>query len=203
MTLALMLVAAIGAVVLTERGAEHLPFAMAALFLNAALLLIFVADIERAVLLSGLLAIAIAAASIVKFKHSALKLSVADVPLMFPGTLPFFASQYPRLTSAVLAGAVFFVSASSAVLFYAAGSPLSVAFRILLVSLALIGVVVASAAKDSAASVRGSLTEPRCFYSTFMALTKMNAMSAKLCPPMGRSCCTLGLPEVAGLARLW
>jgi len=169
MTLALMLVAAIGAVVLTERSVEHLPFATAALFLNAALLLIFVADIERAILLSSLLAIAIAGASIVKFKHSALKLSVADVPLMFAGTLPFFASQYPRVISAVLAGSVIFISASAAVLFYAAGSPLSIAFRILLVSLALIGIVAASAAKDSAASLRGSLTAPRCFYSTFMA----------------------------------
>src|SRR5690242_15956540 len=94
MTLALMLVATIGAVALTERSVEHLPFAMAALLLNAALLLLFVADLDRAVLLSGLLALAIAGASIVKFKHSALKLTVPDVPLMFAGTIPFFASQY-------------------------------------------------------------------------------------------------------------
>src|SRR5690242_1694661 len=129
MTLALMLVAAIGVVALTERSAEHLPFAMAALFLNAALLLIVVADLERAVLLSGLLALAIAGASIVKFRHSALKLIVADVPLMFAGTIPFFASQYPRATSAVAAGIVLFAAASAAVLFDAAGPPVSVAFR--------------------------------------------------------------------------
>lgn len=169
MTLALMLVATIGVVALTERSVEHLPFAMAALLLNAALLLLFVADLDRAVLLSGLLALAIAGASIVKFRHSALKLTVPDVPLMFAGTMPFFASQYPRATFVVAAGIVSFVFASAVVLLYAAGSPVSAASRMILVSLALIGLAAAAAVNDRAASLRRTLTEPRCFYSTFMA----------------------------------
>ena len=59
MTLILAVVGALGVVVLAERSAEYLLFAFSALFLNAALLLIFVADLERAILLSGVLAVAI------------------------------------------------------------------------------------------------------------------------------------------------
>src|SRR5215831_5475408 len=87
MALILILVAVIGAVALAERSAEYFLFAIAALFFNAALLLIFVADFERAILLSGILAVAITGASIVKFNHSALKLTVCDLPLAFAGTV--------------------------------------------------------------------------------------------------------------------
>jgi hypothetical protein len=128
----LTLVAAIGTVALTERSVEHLLFAIAALFFNAALLLVFVADFERAILLSGMLAAAIAGISIVKFNHSALKLTVSDLPLAFAGTAPFFVLQYPRVMLGVLIGGALFAFASSAVLLYAAGSPISIAFRILL-----------------------------------------------------------------------
>ena len=168
MALTLTLVAVIGAVALTERSVEHLPFAIAALFLSAALLLVFVADLERAILLSGLLAIAIAGVSIVKFNHSALKLTVSDLPLAFAGTVPFFVSQYPRMMLGVLTGGVLFGLASTAVVLHAAGSPISIAFRIPLLCLALIGFATASAAK-SATSLRQTLTQGRCFYSTFMA----------------------------------
>ena len=169
MILTLTLVLAIGVLVLAERSAEHLLFALAALFLNVALLLVFVGDFERAIQLSGVVAVAIAGASIVKFNHSAMKLTVADLPLLFAGTVPFFASQYPRVTLGVLAGNVVLVLALSAVLLYAAGSPISVEFRFLWLSLAVLGFATASAVKRSAASLRLTLTEPRCFYSTFMA----------------------------------
>ncbi|WP_280705200.1 hypothetical protein [Bradyrhizobium sp. BR13661] len=86
----LILVAAITAVALTERSEEHLPFAVAALLFNADLLLVFLGDAERAILLSGLFAVAIAGISSVKFHHSALKLTVSDLPLAFAGTVPFF-----------------------------------------------------------------------------------------------------------------
>ena len=127
MIMTLTLVAAIGAVALTERSVEHLLFAIVALLFNAALLLVFVADFERAILLSGMLAVAIAGVSIVKFNHSALKLTVSDLPLAFAGTVPFFVVQYPRMMLGVLAGSVLFVFASIAVLLYAAGSPISIA----------------------------------------------------------------------------
>ena len=76
MVLALILAAVIGVVALAERSVAQLPFAIAALFLNAAILLMLVGDVERAILLSSLLAMAIAGASMVKFDHSALKLTV-------------------------------------------------------------------------------------------------------------------------------
>ena len=138
MTLTLIFAATIGAVAWTERSAEHLLFAIAALLFNAALFLIFVADFERAILLSGMLAVAIAGASILKFNHSALKLTVSDLPLVFAGTVPFFVSQYPRAMFGVLAGSVLLVLASTAVLLYAAGSPISLEFRVVLFGLALI-----------------------------------------------------------------
>jgi sulfatase-like protein len=168
MALTLALVAAIGAVALTERSVERLPFAIAALFFNAALLLVFVADFERAILLSGMLALAIAGISIVKFNHSALKLTVSDLPLVFAGTVPFFVSQYPRVMLGVLIGGVLFAFAATAVLLYAAGSAVSITLRLLLFCLAFIVFAKASTAKG-AASLRRSLTQPRCFYSTFMA----------------------------------
>ena len=169
MTLTLILVTTIGAVVLTERSVEHLLFAIAALFLNAALLLIFLADFERAILLSGMQAVAIARVSIVKFNHSAFKLTIFDFPLVFAGTVPFLVLQYPRATLGVLVGSILLVFASTAVLLYAAGSPISIEFRILLFSLALISFVTASAVKGGAVSLRLARTQRRCFYSTFMA----------------------------------
>jgi len=168
MVLTLALVAAIGAVALTERSVERLPFAIAALFFNAALLLVFVADFERAILLSGMLALAIAGISIVKFNHSALKLTVSDLPLVFAGTVPFFVSQYPRVMLGVLLGGVLFAFAAAAVLLYAAGSAVSIALRLLLFCLSFIVFARASTAKGVAA-LRRTLTQPRCFYSTFMA----------------------------------
>ena len=168
MTLIFILVATIAAVTLTERSVEHLPFAVAALLFNAALLLVFLGDAERAILLSGMLAVAIAGISSVKFNHSALKLTVPDLPLVFAGTVPFFVLQYPRMMLGVLAGSALFAFASSAVLLYAAGSPVSMALRLLLLLLALIGLAMASASKGIKL-LRLTLTQGRCFYATFMA----------------------------------
>jgi phosphoglycerol transferase MdoB-like AlkP superfamily enzyme len=164
----LILVAVIAAVASTERSTEQLPFAVAALLFDAALFLMFLGDIERAILLSGLLAIAIAGISSVKFHHSALKLTVSDLPLAFAGTVPFFVLQYPRMMLGVVAGSALFIFASGAVMLYAAGSPISVAFRILLFVLALIGFAKASTSKSTAV-LRTTLTQGRSFYATFMA----------------------------------
>jgi hypothetical protein len=168
MTLILILAAVTGAVALTERSVRHLPFAIAALFVNVVLLLVFVADLERAVLLAGVLALAIAGASVVKFDHSALKLTVSDLPLVFAGTVPFLVVQYPREMWRVLMAGILLVFASIAIVFYAAGPPLSLELRIPLFGIALIGLAAAWIKRDPV-SLRLSLTEQRCFYSTFMA----------------------------------
>ena len=52
MVLTLALLVTIGVITLSERSAEHLLFAIAAFCFNGALLLLVVADVERAVLLS-------------------------------------------------------------------------------------------------------------------------------------------------------
>ena len=90
MILTLILLTAIGVILLAERSAEHLPFAIATLFLSAAAISFIVGDFERAMLLASALAAAITAASTVKHDYSALKLTVMDLPLMFAGTAPFF-----------------------------------------------------------------------------------------------------------------
>ena len=92
MILSLILLAAIGVILLAERSAEHLPFAIATLFLSAAAISFIVGDFDRAILLASMLAAAITAASTIKHDYSALKLVVTDLPLMFAGTAPFFLS---------------------------------------------------------------------------------------------------------------
>src|SRR5882724_179394 len=106
MTLTLIIVAAIAVIWLAERSVEHLKLAIAALGFVAAVLLFVVADLERALLLSSILAAAIFGASSVKYRHSGLKLTVTDLPLVFAGTAPFFVSQYPLAVMIVLAGAI-------------------------------------------------------------------------------------------------
>ena len=67
MILALIIVAAIAVIWLAERSVEHLRLAVAALCFSAAVLLFAVADLERAILLSSILAAAIFGASSVKY----------------------------------------------------------------------------------------------------------------------------------------
>ena len=112
MILILIFLAAIGLIVLAERSVEHLLFAVAAFCFSTAVFLLVVADFDRAMLLAGLLAAAITAASTVKYNHSALKLIVTDLPLLFAGTVPFFIVQYPRAVLAALAGTAAFALAA-------------------------------------------------------------------------------------------
>ncbi|MEO8317200.1 MAG: sulfatase-like hydrolase/transferase [Bradyrhizobium sp.] len=169
MTLVLAFFAAIGVIALAERSVEHLLFAIAAASFNVTVLLLVVGDFERSILLSGILAATITGASIVKHNHSSLKLVVPDFPLAFAGTVPFLVVQYPRAVLAVLAGCVSLVFASTATLFYATGSPISLELRVLLFSLALISFATASRMDSGAASFQQTMSQRRCFYSTFMA----------------------------------
>ena len=99
MTLTLILAA--GVICLAERSVEHLRLAIAAVCLMAAVLLFAVTDCERAILLSSILVAAIFGASDIKYRHSGLKLTVTDLPLVFAGTAPFFIAQYPLAVTAV------------------------------------------------------------------------------------------------------
>jgi hypothetical protein len=169
MILTLIFLAAIGVIVLAERSVEHLPFAIAALSLNVAVLLFIVADFERAILLACALAAAITAASTVKYNHSALKLIVTDLPLVFAGTVPFFIVQYPRAVLAVLAGSAALIWAAAAALIYGAGSPIPLEVRVFLFSLTLVCVAATYRISGGTGSFQRITAPRRCLYSTFMA----------------------------------
>src|ERR1700687_2302653 len=132
MTLTLIIVAAIAVIWFAERSVEHLKLSIAALCFSAAVLLFVVADFERAILLSSILAAAIFGASNVKYDHSGLKLTVTDLPLVFAGTVPFFIVQYPLAAIAVLAGGIGFILAAVAALLYVPGPPASLGFQVFL-----------------------------------------------------------------------
>ena len=106
MTLILILVFAAAVIALAERSFAHLALAVTGLCFSAAVLLFAVGDIARAILLASMLAAAVYGASLVKYKHSGLKLIVTDLPLMFAGTVPFFVVQYPLAVMTVAAGTV-------------------------------------------------------------------------------------------------
>ena len=154
---------------LAERSVEHLPFAIATLSLNVAVLLFIVADFDRAILLACVLAAAITAASAVKYNHSALKLIVTDLPLVFAGTVPFFIVQYPRAVLAVLAGSAALILAAVAALIYGVGSPISLEVRVFLFSLTLVCVAATYRMSGGAGSFQRITAQRRCLYSTFMA----------------------------------
>ena len=169
MILPLIFLAAAGVIVLVERSVEHLLFAVAAFCFTAAIFLLIVADFDRAILLACVLAVAITAASTIKHDHSALKLIVTDLPLVFAGTVPFFIVQYPRAVLAVLAGSTALALAAIATLIHGAGSPVSPEVRVFFLGLALICVATAYRISGGAVSFQRIMAQRRCFYSTFMA----------------------------------
>ncbi|MEO6782345.1 MAG: sulfatase-like hydrolase/transferase, partial [Bradyrhizobium sp.] len=168
MTLTLIIVAAIGIVWLAERSAEHFALAMAAQCFGAAVLLFAVGDLERAVLLSSFLALAVFGASSVKYNHSGRKLVVADLPLAFAGTVPFFLVQYPLAVAAVVAGGITLILAAVAAL-YLPGPPVAPAVQVLVFGTAVIGLVAAYRASGGAIALQRIATQRRCFLSSFVA----------------------------------
>jgi len=169
MTPILLWSATICAVALTERSVDHLIFAIAAFSCIAAILLLIVADLERATLLATILAAAIVGASKVKYHHSGIKLTMADLPLAFAGTAPFIVVQYRRMAMAALAGSITLILAAAATLLYATGPFLSLELRFVLFAVSFGGWVLSYRASGRAASFRRIVAQRRCFFSTFMA----------------------------------
>src|SRR6266480_4484791 len=168
MILTLIFLATIGVITFAERSVEHLLFAIAALFFNAALLSFIVADFNRAILLAGVLAAAITAASTIKHNYSALKLIVTDLPLMFAGTVPFFVSQYPRAVLAVLTGTAALILTVIATLIHGTGPSIPLVVRVSLFSFTLICAVTAFRISGGGIAFQRIMAQRRCFYSTFM-----------------------------------
>ena len=169
MALALIGLLAFGIVMLAERSLKRIAFAFAEQCLLASVFAILLADFERAVLLSCLLTSAIAGASVVKYDHSSLKLTVTDLPLLAAGTVPFFIVQYPRAVASVVASAVAIGIAATATLLYAAGPPAPLGLRSSVFALASASCVLIYWSIGGAAVFRRTVDEPRCFFSTFMA----------------------------------
>jgi hypothetical protein len=168
MILILIIVASIGVVCLAERSAEHFALAMAAQCCSAAGLLLVVGDLDRAVLLSSLLALAVFGASSVKYIHSGRKLVVADLPLAFAGTAPFFLMQYPLAVAAVVAGGVTLVLAAVAAL-YLPGPPLTAGIQVLVFGMALVSLAAAYRMSGRAIALQRIAAQRRCFLSSFVA----------------------------------
>src|SRR5712672_1542925 len=169
MTLTLIIVVAIGVIWLAERSVERLRLAIAGLGFIAAVLLLAVADFERAILLSSILAAAVFAASDVKYNHSGLKLTVTDLPLLFAGTVPFFVVQYPVAVMAVLVGTIAFIVAAIAALIYVTGPPIPRESQVLLLGIACLNLTAAYRASGGAVSFQRVMAQRRCFFSTFIA----------------------------------
>lgn len=169
MILTISIAVAVGALWLAERSFAHLGFAIAALCFNAALILLVVADLERAILLSAILTIAIFGASRVKYSHSGLKLIVTDFPLMFAGTVPFFVIQYPLAVAAVIAGGIGFVLAAGAASLYVTGTPVSFELRVLIVAVAFVALAATYRISGGPGAFQRIAAQPRCFFSTFIA----------------------------------
>ena len=169
MILALIIVAAIAVIWLVERSAEQLRLAIAALGFITAALLFAVADLERAILLSSILAVSVFGTSSVKYTHSGLKLTVTDMPLVFAGTVPFLVVQYPFAAIAVLLGGIALGLTTIATLLYVRGSPVPSELQILLLGIACINLAAAYRASGGPVSFQAIAAMRRCFFSAFTA----------------------------------
>jgi hypothetical protein len=169
MTLLLILVFAIAVISLAERSVAHLGLAVAGLCFSAALLLFVVGDAGRAILLASMLAAAVSGASMVKYKHSGLKLVVTDLPLAFAGTVPFLVVQYPLAVVEVVTGGVALACAGIATLLYVQGSPVSFGWQIVIFIAALAGLVAAYRVGGGTVAFQPIAIQRRCFLSALIA----------------------------------
>jgi len=169
MILTLIIVAAIAVIWLAERSVAHLGLAVAAFGCVAAMLLVVVGDVERAIVLASLVVAAILGASSVKYKHSGLKLRLTDLPLMFAGTVPFFIVQYPLAVATVIGGGIALIAAAVAVLLQVAGPPVAPALRIVLFGLSCVALFAACRTGGGITSLQRSAAQRRFFFSAFMA----------------------------------
>lgn len=169
MSLALIILIALAVLWLAERSLEHLTLAAAALCLCTAMLLFVVSDLERAILLSSIVAAAVFGASRVKYNHSGIKLIATDLPLAFAGTVPFLLVQYPIALTAALAGSITLMLAAVATLIYVRGPPVPFELQILFFGMACIGLVAAYKASGGPVPFQRNAALRRCFLSSFIA----------------------------------
>ncbi len=169
MTVVLIWLVLVPALAGSERRQDRLAFATMALACTAAALGVLTGDLERASLLAAVVAVAIVGASKIKCYHSGRKLTVADLALVFAGTVSFLVVQYRRTALAALAATVMLALVSIAILTNCAGPPLALELRLLLFLAAACACILAYRTSGGAAACRRIVTQDSCFYSTFMA----------------------------------
>ncbi len=157
------------ALAVTERGPERLLVAVPAMAAVVGFMLLLVGDIERAGMLAIIAMLAIGAASQMKHYYSGMKLAVADLSLLFAGTLPFLLTQYRRAALACAATAAVLGCASVLVIVLGAGEPLPFATRGTLFAIAIALFAGAFRLSGGAEALRGSIRQRRGYFSTFMA----------------------------------
>jgi hypothetical protein len=169
MTLLLMSSVVLSALAVSERSLGRFFFASAALVGIAATLLLIIPDFEKVVLLSALLAAATVGASKVKYHHSGIKLTLADLPLAFAGTFSFLVTQYRRAAIGVLVGGGALILAAVATLVLIDGPSAPLELRVALFA-GVVGVCALSyRIGGGAASFSQGETLPGSYFSTFVA----------------------------------
>jgi Sulfatase len=153
----------------SERRLNHLPFAISACGVVFAALLLCLADVERAALFTALLCAAIVGASMVKYHHSGIKLTVADFALVFAGTIPFLWAQYRRTATLVLFAMGAFALSSLWIGQLHTDEPLSLDVRVGILALSLAVCALIYRTMGGAVSFRASAREQNRYLSTFAA----------------------------------
>jgi hypothetical protein len=169
MTLWLLSAVVLCALAVTERSLERFVFATTALAAIAATLLLIVPDFGKAVLLAELLAAAIVGASKVKYHHSGIKLTLADLPLAFAGTFWFLVAQYRRAAIGVLVGAGALIVAVIATLVSIDGSSAPFELRVTVFAVTVGTFSLSWRIGGAAAAFRQGVTERGGYFSTFLA----------------------------------
>lgn len=169
MSVLVLCLAALSTLAVLERSLKRLPFAVASFAVLAAAILQATGDAERALLLALLLTVAIAGFSAIKHHHSGLKLRVADLALVFAGTLRFLVVQYRAAAAVAIGGALILMLLAASAVRFAAGEPLTagVRFGLLALTLAATGGLWLSA--GGAAAFRRIERQADSFFATFAA----------------------------------
>lgn len=165
-----------GALAISERCIHRLIFAIAALSAVAATLLMIVGDLERATLLTVILAAAIIGASKVKHHQSGIKLTAADRSLIFAGIIRFLLVQYPRVAATSLTAAGALVPASCWTIQKLAGPPIAIEYRLSIFAIAVGACLIAYRASGGADTFRSIVTYRYCFFSRFFRIAPRYAL---------------------------
>ena len=169
MALAALSILSLAALIASERTFDRRIFAVAAQLWLVGTLLLFAGDLERALLLAALLSAAIVGASRLKWHHSTLKLTIADCSLLFAGTIPFMAAQYPRAALWSLAASIGFIIVSTFTLMTAGSAPLAFDQRLTIFATTTLVAASGYALSDRRAAFRLTKAQRYGFFSTFMA----------------------------------